>query len=468
MAQTLFDRIWDAHLVAQRGDGRDLVYMDRHVMHELHAPHAFARLDETGRGVRRPDLTFACQDHTVSTRPGRFDDRPGAATYTDAMRAGTRKFGIKLFDVTDADQGISHVVAPELGIVTPGATYACPDSHACTVGGLGVLAFACGTSELEHVLATQVLALKRPKTMRVVLDGALAPGVTAKDVILRVIAEVGVDGGAGHAVEYAGAAVRALAVEGRLTLCNMAIEMGARNGFIAPDETVFDWLAGRAYAPDGADWDAALSWWKTLKSDDGAVFGREVTIDCSALEPQITWGIDPSHVIGVGGRVPDPAAAPPERQGNMRRALDYMDLRPGDTVEGLRIDRVFIGSCTNSRLPDLEAAAEILRGRKVADGVTALVVPGSSTVKREAEAKGLDRVFIEAGFAWGESGCSMCAGGNGDRGEAGERCVSTTNRNFEGRQGKGVRTHLVGPAMAAAAAVTGKITDVRRLARERA
>ncbi len=464
MAQTLFDKIWDAHRVATRGDGRDLIYMDRHVMHELHAPHAFAKLAEAGRGVHRPDLTFACQDHTVSSKPGRVDDRPGASTYTDAMRAGCRKYGVTLFDVNDADQGISHVVAPELGIVSPGATYACPDSHACTVGGLGVLAFACGTTELEHVLATQVIALKRPKTMRVTLNGELAAGVTGKDVILRIIAETGVDGGTGHAVEYAGPVVRALPVEGRLTLCNMAIEMGARNGFIAPDETVFAWLKGRAYAPEGADWDAALAWWKTLKSDDDATFDREVVIDCSDLDPQITWGIDPSHVMGISGRVPNPDDAPPERQGNMRRALEYMNLKPGDAVEGLKVDRVFIGSCTNSRLPDLEAAAAVVRGRKVADGVTALVVAGSSTVKREAEAMGLDKVFTDAGFAWGESGCSMCAGGNGDRGEAGERCVSTPNRNFEGRQGKGVRTHLAGPTMAAAAAVTGRITDVRRLA----
>ncbi len=464
MPETLFDKIWDAHLVTRRSDGRHLIYMDRHVLHELHAPHAFEKLREAGRSVPRADLTFACQDHTVATTPGRDENsNPDGTPFLRAMRAGTREFGIRLFDVDDPEQGISHVVAPELGIVLPGATYACPDSHACTVGGLGALAFGCGTTELEHVLATQVLALNKPKTMRVRLDGRLAPGVTAKDVILCIIAEVGVDGGSGHGVEYAGSVVRDMSIEGRLTLCNMAIEMGARNGLIAPDETTFTWLEGRPFAPTGRRWEAALAWWRTLKSDDDAGFDKEVVIDCDALEPQITWGIDPSQVIGISGRVPDPESAPPNRRTAVRRALDYMDLVPGTPIEGLAVNRVFIGSCTNARLPDLEAAALVLRGRHVADGVTALAVPGSSTVKRQAEEKGIDRIFRDAGFAWGESGCSMCAGGNGDRGEAGDRCVSTTNRNFEGRQGEGVRTHLVSPAMAAAAAVTGRITDVRRL-----
>ncbi len=459
MAQSLFEKIWHAHLVTQRSDGRHLIYMDRHVLHELHAPHAFEKLRETGRTVYRPDLTFACQDHTVATSPGRDENtNPDGTPFLQAMRAGTREFGIRLFDVDDPEQGISHVVGPELGIVLPGATYACPDSHACTVGGLGVLAFGCGTSELEHVLATQVLALNRPKTLRIRLDGKLARWVTAKDVILRIITEVGVDGGRGYAVEYAGAVARSLPVEGRLTLCNMAIEMGSRNGFIAPDETTFAWLEGRPFAPTGELWDAALKWWRTLKSDDDAVFDKEVVIDCNGLEPQITWGIDPNHVIAISGRVPDPGTAPAHKH-----ALAYMDLTPGAPIEGTPINRVFIGSCTNGRLPDLEAAASVLRGRRVADGVTALAVPGSSTVKRQAEAAGLDEIFRAAGFSWGESGCSMCACGNGDRGDAGDRCVSTTNRNFEGRQGEGVRTHLVGPAMAAAAAVTGRITDVRRL-----
>ena len=462
--QTLFDKIWDAHVVARRSDGRDLVYMDRHVLHELHAPHAFMRLDETKRAVRRPDLTFAVQDHTVASRPGRDDTtNPEGAPFIRAMRDGTRTRGIKLFDIGDPEQGISHVVAPELGIVLPGTTYACPDSHACTVGGLGALAFGCGTTELEHVLATQVIALKKPKRMRVRLDGRLGRGVTAKDVALRILAEIGVDGGRGHAIEFAGDVARALSVEGRLTLCNLTIEMGARSGFVAPDDTAFTWLAGRPWAPKGAAWDAALGSWQALTSDDGAAFDREVVIDCGRLEPQITWGIDPSQVISVSGRVPDPAGADPRHQPAMKRALEYMGLKPGIALEGLPVNRVFIGSCTNSRVPDLEEAAAIVRGHKVADGVAALVVAGSSTVKREAEARGLDRVFRDAGFTWGESGCSMCAGGNGDKGKAGERCVSTTNRNFEGRQGQGVRTHLVSPAMAAAAAITGKITDVRKL-----
>jgi 3-isopropylmalate/(R)-2-methylmalate dehydratase large subunit len=464
MAQTLFDKIWDAHRVARRADGRELIYIDRHVLHELHAPHAFKKLAESKRAVRRPDLTFSVQDHTVPTRPGRDDNtNPQSTPFLQAMRAGSARNGIKLFDIDDPEQGISHVVAPELGMVLPGATHAVPDSHACTVGGLGALAFGCGTSELEHILATQVIALKRPKRMRVRVEGRLGPHATAKDVALRIIAEVGIAGGRGHAVEYAGSAVRAMSIESRLTLCNLAIEMGARSGFVAPDESTFAWLAGRPWAPQGPQWDVALAHWRTLASDDDAQFDRDVVLDCGELEPQITWGTDPSQVIGVGGRVPDLASVPPGQEAAYRRALDYMGLAPGMPVAGLPVHRVFIGSCTNSRLPDLEAAAAVVRGRHVAAGVVALVVPGSSIVKRQAEAAGLDVVFRNAGFFWGESGCSMCAGGNGDRGEAGERCVSTTNRNFEGRQGKGVRTHLVSPATAAAAAIAGRIVDVRQL-----
>ncbi len=461
MAQTLFDKIWDAHLVARRADGRELIYIDRHVLHELHAPHAFKKLAQAQRAVRRPDLTFSVQDHTVSTQPGRDDLTNAQSTpFLQAMREGSVRNGIRLFDIDDPEQGISHVVAPELGMVLPGATHAVPDSHACTVGGLGALAFGCGTSELEHILATQVIALKRPKRMRVRVEGRLGPHVTAKDVALRIIAQVGIAGGRGHAVEFAGAAVRAMSIESRLTLCNLAIEMGARSGFVAPDETTFGWLAGRPFAPQGRQWDAALAHWGTLASDDDAQFDSEVVLDCGYLEPQITWGTDPSQVVGVGGRVPELAA--PGQEAAYHRALDYMGLTPGMAVAGLPVHRVFIGSCTNSRLPDLEAAAAVVRGRHVAAGVVAMVVPGSSTVKREAEAAGLDRVFRAAGFFWGESGCSMCAGGNGDRGEAGERCVSTTNRNFEGRQGKGVRTHLVSPATAAATAIAGHIVDVRQ------
>ena len=464
MAQTLFDKIWDAHLVARRADGRDLVYIDRHVLHELHAPHAFEQLDKQQRPVRRPDLTFSMQDHTVATRPGRDDTtNPSGAAFLKAMREGSRRNGIWLFDIDDPEQGISHVVAPELGMVLPGATHAVPDSHASTVGGLGALAFGCGTSELAHILATQVMALWRPKRMRIRLGGRLGPHVTAKDVALRLIGDLGVAGARGYAVEYAGAAVRAMAIESRMTLCNLNIEMGGRSGFVAPDESTFSWIAGRPYAPQGAMWDAALAHWRTLASEGDAPFDRDHDLDCSGLEPQITWGTDPSQVLGISGRIPDPSAAEPGRRATIESALAYMGLAPGMTLAGLKVDRVFIGSCTNSRLPDLAAAAEVVRGRRVADGVVALVVPGSTTVKREAEAAGLDRVFRDAGFFWGESGCSMCAGGNGDRGEPGERCVSTTNRNFEHRQGPKVRTHLVSPATAAATAVMGRIADVRRL-----
>jgi 3-isopropylmalate/(R)-2-methylmalate dehydratase large subunit len=464
MAQTLLDRIWEAHLVARRLDGRELIYVDRHVLHELHAPHAFAKLAKSQRAVRRPDLTFSVQDHTVATQPGRDDRTVAESTpFLQAMREGSRRNGIRLFDIDDPEQGISHVVAPELGMVLPGATHAVPDSHACTVGGLGALAFGCGTTELEHILATQVIALKRPRRMRVRVEGRLTPHVTAKDVALRIIAELGIAGGRGYAVEYAGAAVRAMTIESRLTLCNLTIEMGARSGFVAPDDTTFDWLAGRPWGPQGAMWDRALAYWRTLRSDDDAEFDRDLVFECGELEPQITWGTEPSQVVGVSGRVPDPATAAPDKQAAYRRALDYMGLAPGAPLAGLPVDRVFIGSCTNSRLPDLEAAAAIVRGRRVAAGVTGMVVPGSSIVKRQAEAAGLDRVFRDAGFFWGESGCSMCAAGNGDRGEPGERCVSTTNRNFENRQGKNVRTHLASPVTAAAAAIAGRIVDVRQL-----
>lgn len=463
--QTLFDKIWDAHYVATRLDGRDLIYIDRHVLHELHAPHAFEKLEKTGRGVRRPDLTFSSQDHTVSTKPGRTDETyPAGAAFLRAMRAGSAKHGIHVFDLGDPDQGISHVVAPELGMVLPGATHAVPDSHACTVGGLGALAFGCGTTELEHILATQVIAIKRPKRLRVTLEGRLGAHAAAKDLALRILAEIGVAGGRGYAIEFAGSAARALSIEGRLTLCNLAIEMGSRSGFIAADDTTYQWLNGRPFAPAGKDWDEALALWRTMRTDDGAAFDKEVSIDCSGLEPQITWGTDPSQVIPIGGRVPDPAKAGDAlKREAIEKALAYMGLKPGEAITGVPVGRVFIGSCTNSRLPDLEVAASIIKGRKVATGVTAMVVPGSSAVKRAAEARGLDRIFREAGMSWGESGCSMCAGSNGDSGEPGERVISTTNRNFENRQGRAVRTHLVGPAIAAACAVTGMITDPRSL-----
>ena len=414
--------------------------------------------------MHRPDLTFAVQDHTVATKPGRDDDtNPSGTAFIKAMREGCRNNGIRLFDIDDPEQGISHVVAPELGIVLPGATHAVPDSHASTVGGLGALAFGCGTSELAHILVTQVMALKRPKRMRVRLDGALGRHVNAKDVALRLIAELGVAGARGYAVEYAGAAARGMPVEQRMTLCNLNIEMGGRSGFVAPDETTFAWLEGRPYVPQGSLWERALAYWRTLQSDDDAAFDREVVLDCDSLEPQITWGTDPSQVVGISGRVPEPAAVDPSRRAAAESAFAYMGLAPGTPLAGLPVDRVFIGSCTNSRLPDSPTAAAVVRGRHVAEGVVAMVVPGSSSVKREAEAAGLDRVFRDAGFFWGESGCSMCAGGNGDRGQPGERCVSTTNRNFENRQGPKVRTHLASPATAAATAIAGRIADVRQL-----
>ena len=465
MPETLFDKIWDAHLVARRTDGRDLIYIDRHVLHELHAPHAFEQLDKQQRSVRRPDLTFSMQDHTVATRPGRDENTNSAgAAFIKAMREGSRRNGIRLFDIDDPEQGISHVVAPELGMVLPGATHAVPDSHASTVGGLGALAFGCGTSELAHILATQVMALRRPKRMLIRLEGRLPAHVTAKDVALRLIGELGVAGARGHAVEYAGSAVNAMSIEARMTLCNLNIEMGGRSGFIAPDERTFSWLADRPFAPKGTMWDLALTRWRTLASDQGASFDSQHALDVNSLEPQITWGTDPSQVLGISGRVPDSADAGPGRRTAVESALAYMGLAPGTALAGLPIERVFIGSCTNSRLSDLEAAAAVVRGRRIAEGVVGMVVPGSTSVKRAAEAAGLDRIFRAAGFSWGESGCSMCAGGNGDRGEPGERCVSTTNRNFEHRQGPGVRTHLASPATAAASALAGCIADVRQIA----
>ena len=373
MQRTLFDKIWDFHRVGERADGRDLLYIDRHVLHELHAHHAFARLEKQERPVRRADLTFAVQDHTVATAPGRGDaTNPSGSAFIKAMREGCRKNGIRLFDIDDPEQGISHVVAPELGIVLPGATHAVPDSHASTVGGVGALAFGCGTSELTHILATQVMALQRPKRMRVCLDGRLDAHVSAKDVALRIIAEIGVAGARGYAVEYAGAAVTAMPIEQRMTLCNLNIEMGGRSGFVAPDDSTFAWLAGRPFVPQGAQWDHALAHWRTLASDDDAAFDREVTLDCSALEPQITWGTDPSQVVGISGCVPDPATLDANRRASAQSACSYMDLAPGTPLAGLPVDRVFIGSCTNGRLPDLQAAAAVVRGRHVAEGVIAM------------------------------------------------------------------------------------------------
>ncbi|MGI4801520.1 MAG: 3-isopropylmalate dehydratase large subunit [Janthinobacterium lividum] len=459
---TLFDKIWNAHVVGQRLDGRTLVYVDRHVIHDLHAPPAFAKLTKTGRAVRRPDLTVAVTDHMVSTRPGRTDTSiPQTTPFLTRTQSGAERLGIRVLGIDSPLQGIVHVISPELGIALPGSTVACPDSHACTVGGLGALGLATGTTEVVHVLATQTLAWKKPKQMRITLDGALAPDVTAKDVILFVIGHFGSDMARGHAVEFAGPIARALPVEGRMTLCNMVTELGGRTGLVAPDASVADWLQGRVCAPEGRDWDRAVAEWYALHTDEDATFDQDLRLDCSALEPQITWGIDPSHVLGLSGRVPDPALAPPAQQDELRRAIDYMQLQPGTPIAGLPIHRVFIGSCTNARLSDLQAAAKVVQGRHVASTVRAVVVPGSTSVKRESERIGLDRIFRDAGFEWGEAGCSMCAGVNGEEGAPGERVVSTTNRNFAGRQGAGVMTHLASPETAAAAALAGHIVDRR-------
>ncbi|HEV8022301.1 MAG TPA: 3-isopropylmalate dehydratase large subunit [Candidatus Lustribacter sp.] len=455
MARTLVDKIWDAHVVAQRDDGRNVLYVDRHVFHELHGPHALERLGATGRTVRRPDLTFGVLDHTAPTRDRDELARASAESpLMREMRAGAERFGYRLFDVDDDEAGIAHVVAPELGLVLPGATHACPDSHACTVGALGALAFACGTSDLEHVLATQTLAIKKPKQLRIVLTGALHAGVSAKDVALHLLARLGVDGASGYAVEFAGTLVDALSVEGRFTLCNMAVEMGARTAIIAPDDRALLWLRDRPYAP------AAVTA-GDLYTDRDARFDRELSIDCAGLAPQVTWGTNPSAAVGVDGVVPDPAAAAPGERAALERALAYMDLAPGTALLGLPIDRVFIGSCTNARLEDLERAARIVRGRHVASNLRAIVVPGSLAVKRAAEALGLDAVFRDAGFEWHETGCSLCVGVNGDLGTPGQRFLSTSNRNFESRQGPGVRTHLASPETAAATALRGAIADPR-------
>jgi 3-isopropylmalate/(R)-2-methylmalate dehydratase large subunit len=459
MTRTLFDKIWDMHVVDRRADGRDLLYMDRHVVHELHAPHAFGDLQAGNRTVRRKDLTIVVQDHTVPTQPG----LPLGSAHIDATRIGAKKYNVRLIDVADREHGIVHVVSPELGIALPGLTLACPDSHASTVGALGCLAFGCGTSELGHVLTTQVMAHAKPAQMRVNFSGALAPGVGAKDLALHLIRTVGIDAGRGHAVEYAGSVVRDMDIEARMTLCNMTIEWGARTCLIAPDEKTFSWCRGRPGAPSGEQWDSAVAWWRSLPTDPDARFDHEVDIDCTGLAPQITWGTDPGQTISIDEHIPEQGTSPDNAQTRNQNALAYMGLEFGASLAGVPIDRVFIGSCSNSRLSDLRLAADVIRGRKVSPGVRAIVVPGSSTVKRLAESEGLDAIFLAAGFEWHNSGCSMCAGANGDTGAPGERCISTNNRNFENRQGRGVRTHLASPAMAAAAAIAGCIVDVRKL-----
>ncbi|MBZ0325688.1 MAG: 3-isopropylmalate dehydratase large subunit [Alphaproteobacteria bacterium] len=460
---TLFDKVWDSHVVATLPDGSDLLHIDRHLTHEMTSARAFENLRAANRSVRNPEITVCVQDHILSTAPGRGDDSYDRGTpFIRALRQNARNYGIRLFDIDDPEQGIVHVMAPELGVALPGLTAVCGDSHTCTIGAVGAVAFGIGTSEVEHVLATQTLVTRKPLRMRVVFDGVMAPGVSPKDLSLYLIARIGTAGGTGHAAEYAGRDIRAMSMEGRMTVCNMSIELGSRIGMVAPDDTTFDYLSGTPYAPTGEMWDRALATWRALPSDEDAVFDKEVRIDVADVAPQISWGNSPQDVIGVGDVIPDPADGA-DRRKSWERAIAYMGLEPGTPIEGLPIDKAFIGSCTNSRLADLRAAARILDGRKVADGVRALAVPGSASVKRAAEAEGLDVVFRRAGFDWREPGCSMCAGMNDDHVAPGERCIATTNRNFEGRQGPGSRTHLASPAMVAAAAVEGRIADVRKL-----
>ena len=465
MARTLFEKCWAPHVVADLGGGYALLHVDRNLLHDLSGGRALADMEDRGIAPHSPGLNFAVADHAVSSAPGRTaSSTPISAKLAPALQRRAEAAGMRYFDVDDPEQGIVHVIGPELGLTLPGLLITCGDSHTSTHGGLGALAFGVGASEVGHVLATQCTIQKTPRTMRVSFDGQLARGVTPKDMILHLIGTVGTAAGDGHAVEYAGSAIRSLGIEGRLTVCNMSIEFGAKMGQIAPDDTTYDYIAGRRFAPKGKVWDAALAHWRSLPTEDGAEFDREITIDAALIEPQITWGTSPEHTTGIGGRVPDPTSAPDaSRRTAWAEALDYMGLTPGAALEGLPVDHVFIGSCTNGRLSDLRAAAAVVRGRKVAQGTTAWVVAGSQAVKRAAEAEGLDTVFREAGFQWREPGCSQCVAANGETVAPGARSVSTTNRNFVGRQGPKARTHLASPEMAAAAAVSGRITDVRKL-----
>jgi 3-isopropylmalate/(R)-2-methylmalate dehydratase large subunit len=463
-ARTLFRKVWDEHLVAEGDDAPSLLYVDLHLVHEVTSPQAFEALRVAGRPVRRPDLTVATMDHNVPTLDGPITDSLARAQL-EALRKNCDDFGVRLFATGSGREGIVHVIGPELGLTQPGLTIVCGDSHTSTHGAFGALAFGIGTSEVEHVLATQTLPQVRPRTMEVRFDGALPFGLSAKDMVLAAIGQLGVSGGRGYVIEYTGEAVRALSMEGRMTVCNMSIEAGARAGLVAPDETTFAYLEGRPGAPQAADWERALDEWRALRTDDGATYDETIVVDVAALKPQVTWGTNPGMVVSVDGVVPDPGDySDPEQREAVERALRYMDLAPGTPLVDVRIDKVFIGSCTNARIEDLRTAATVVAGRHVADGVQAIVVPGSARVKRQAEEEGLNEVFESAGFEWRRAGCSMCLGMNPDILMPGERCASTSNRNFEGRQGAGGRTHLLSPAMAAAAAVTGHFTDVRELA----
>ncbi len=466
-ARTLAEKVWSDHLVKRGEDGApDLIYIDLHLVHEVTSPQAFDGLRAEGRPVRRPDLTIATEDHNTPTLN---IDKPIAditsRTQIETLRRNAKEFGVRLHSLGDAEQGIVHIVGPQLGLTMPGVTVVCGDSHTSTHGAFGAMAFGIGTSEVEHVLATQTLPLKPFKTMAITVEGALKPGVTAKDIILAVIAKIGTNGGQGYVLEYRGSAIRSLSMEGRMTICNMSIEAGARAGMVAPDQTTFDYLEGRPHAPKGADWDAAVEYWRTLPSDDDAVFDAEVFLDADELEPFVTWGTNPGQGTTLAGEVPDPAAiADPQLRDSAQRALEYMDLRPGTRLKDIKVDAVFMGSCTNSRIEDLRAFASVIKGRTKAEGVRVMVVPGSARVRLEAEAEGLDKVFEEFGAEWRFAGCSMCLGMNPDQLAPGERCASTSNRNFEGRQGKGGRTHLVSPLVAAATAIRGTLSapsDVR-------
>ena len=465
MAKTLFDKIWQDHVVEVQDDGTSLIYIDRHLVHEVTSPQAFEGLALAGRGVRHTHATLAVADHNVPT----VDRDKGIAEeqsriQVETLEANCAKFKVPYLAMDDIRQGVVHIIGPEQGFTLPGTTIVCGDSHTATHGAFGALAFGIGTSEVEHVLATQTLLQKPAKNMRFNVTGALPAGVSAKDLILAMIGKIGTAGGTGYVIEFSGEAIRALSMEGRMTVCNMTIEAGARAGLIAPDETTYAYLMGRPMAPKGGNWEAAVTYWKSLATDDGATFDKEVSLDASSLIPQVTWGTSPENVLPISGVVPDPADEPDEGKRNaITRSLEYMGLEAGTLLEDIAIDRVFIGSCTNGRIEDLRAAAAVAKGRKVADGVGAMVVPGSGLVKEQAEQEGLDVIFLEAGFEWRDAGCSMCLAMNADKLEPGERCASTSNRNFEGRQGRGGRTHLVGPEMAAAAAITGKLTDVRKL-----
>jgi len=468
MPKTLYDKIWDSHVVHRQDDGTCLIYIDRHLVHEVTSPQAFEGLRLAGRKVRRPQATLAVADHNVPTTPDRNKGirEEESRIQVETLTTNTKEFGIEYFPMEDIRQGIVHVIGPEQGFTQPGMTIVCGDSHTSTHGAFGALAFGIGTSEVEHVLATQTLIMQHAKNMRVEIDGDLLPGVTAKDMVLAIIGTIGTAGGTGHVIEYTGAAIRKLSMEGRMTVCNMSIEAGARAGLIAPDETTFAYLKGRTKAPKGAEWDKAGAYWHTLPSDEGAAYDKVVTISAASIAPTITWGTSPEDTIAITGIVPDPAMAKDEgKRQAMKRSLDYMGLTPGMKLTDVAIDKVFIGSCTNGRIEDMRAAAEVAKGRHIADRVQAFVVPGSGLVKKQAEEEGLDKIFIGAGFEWREAGCSMCLAMNEDRLAPGERCASTSNRNFEGRQGRGGRTHLMSPAMAAAAAIKGKLADVREIAR---